>query len=80
MTTPNPFRPNKPVVPGMFAGRGLEIRGIAATLDQTRVGNAGHILIEESAASVSRLSSLRSIRMPPWEHAGPKGAASLLCR
>lgn len=46
MTTPNPFRPNKPVVPGMFAGRGIEIRSIAATLDQTRVGNAAHILIE----------------------------------
>lgn len=46
MTAPNPFRPNKPVVPGMFAGRETEIRGIVATLDQTRVGNAGHILIE----------------------------------
>lgn len=46
LTTPNPFRPNKPVMPGMFAGRGTEVRGIAAILDQTKVGNAGHILIE----------------------------------
>ncbi|MGV8084481.1 MAG: AAA family ATPase [Coriobacteriia bacterium] len=45
MTTPNPFRPNKPVVPGMFAGRHLEIQGILSTLDQTRVGNAAHVLV-----------------------------------
>ncbi len=41
----NPFRPNSIVGPGMFAGRGDEIRTLDQALFQTKNGNPFHFLI-----------------------------------
>jgi len=41
----NPFKPNAPIPPGMFAGRLREIERIDYALTQTRAGNASGFLI-----------------------------------
>src|SRR5579863_9204699 len=46
MTKFNPFRPNSPVRPGMFAGRYDEVRRTEQGLFQTKKGNPYHFLFE----------------------------------
>ncbi len=41
----NPFRPNNPVVPGMFVGRGKELDAIEQSLLQAKNGNPLHFLV-----------------------------------
>lgn len=42
----NPFQPNKIVNPGMFIGRGEELRAIEQCLHQAKNGNAQHFLLQ----------------------------------
>lgn len=41
----NPFTPNSPVYPDMFAGRGKELFKIETSLYQTKLGNPSNVLI-----------------------------------
>jgi hypothetical protein len=41
----NPFKPNSPVPPGMFAGRLDEIKALENGLFQTQKGNSSNFLI-----------------------------------
>lgn len=41
----NPFKPNSPVPPGMFAGRIEEIESLEKGLNQTKYGNSSNFLI-----------------------------------
>jgi AAA ATPase-like protein len=45
MTKVNPFKPNSPVPPGMFAGRLDEIKALENGLYQTKNGNSSNFLI-----------------------------------
>ena len=42
----NPFQPNQIVAPGMFVGRGAEVRIIERNVFQAKHGNPQHFLIE----------------------------------
>jgi hypothetical protein len=42
----NPFRPDGIVAPGMFAGRVEELLAVEGALDQTKLGNSKHFLIQ----------------------------------
>ena len=42
----NPFRPGSVISPGMFTGRGAEIRSIEQSLFQTKNANPQHFIIE----------------------------------
>ena len=42
----NPFQPNKIVNPGMFIGRGEELRAIEQCLHQAKNGNSQHFLLQ----------------------------------
>src|SRR5690606_27480585 len=42
----NPFRPNNIITPGMFKGRGPEIKRLEMCLYQARLGNPTHFLIQ----------------------------------
>lgn len=45
MAKVNPFKPNSPVPPGMFAGRLDEIKALENGLHQTKNGNSSNFLI-----------------------------------
>lgn len=70
----NPFQPNSPVAPGMFAGRLDEIQALEKGLEQTKYGNPMHFLVtgERGIGKSSLLNYLKpladgSIKSPDFE-------------
>ncbi len=63
MNKVNPFKPNSPVPPGMFAGRLSEIKSLEKGLFQTQNGNSANFLItgERGIGKSSLLSILEPI-------------------
>ena len=59
----NPFRPNSPVHPGMFAGRGSELQRLEAALLQTKAGNPANFMItgERGIGKSSLLNYVKSV-------------------
>lgn len=71
----NPFRPDKTVPPGMFAGRVDEIRYIQGCLRQTKHANPKHFLItgergigKSSLILIEQISARGKIAGPNGEH------------
>ncbi len=61
MKRTNPFRPNSPVNPGMFAGRFTEITALEAALRQTRAGYPRNFLLT-GERGIGKTSLLEYVR------------------
>ena len=63
MSNINPYRPNSPVHPGMFAGRLSELQRLEAALQQTKAGSPVNFMItgERGIGKSSLLNYIKSV-------------------